>query len=83
MSNKKEFEKLFIYLGDQQYSSADIAIANCPDDWTTCSFIVSTHRGSLHGFVKLLMNESEVDQVIEALQKVKVDMHVLPSSGGN
>lgn len=74
MPNEKEFEKLFMYFDDKRYTVADIAIANCPDDWNKCSFVLSTWSGNHHGFAHIFMNEIELDRVIEALQKVKADM---------
>lgn len=71
---KKEFEKLFMNFGDKRYLLADIAIANCPDDWTKCSFVLSTHRNDHHGFVHVFIDQPELDRIIEALQKVKEDM---------
>lgn len=57
-----------------------ICIANCPDDYSQCSFVMKKshppeHReGKGYDYVRHLLNKDQVDTIIEALQKVSKDM---------
>lgn len=73
MEREGEFEKAWLFLSD---GKSNIAIANCPDDWSLCSLVMSSHGYGAPGISRVMLTESELGEVIEALQRVKVDMRV-------
>ena len=77
------FEKLYIPLTKlhsyQKFGS--VSIANCPDAFDICSIVVNIMQEDTNGgvdrrFVQFMLNKDEVDQMIEALRKIKNDMGI-------
>ncbi len=74
MSKEKEFEKIWLFLKNTCYDEANVAIANCPNDWSMCSFVMSAwHRGKQR-FAALDMDRGETVRIRDALTSVIDDM---------
>jgi len=71
---EKEFEKLWMTLKNTNYELADIAIANCPDDWSFCSIIISAIHEKGSSFVHAITNREEAEKIRDAISKVIEDM---------
>ena len=71
---EKEFEKLWLTLKNTHYDLVDIAIANCPDDWSFCSIVVSAIHQQESKFVHITVNREEAEKIRDAISKVIEDM---------
>ena len=72
---KKKFEKLWLFLKNTiDYDEANIAIANCPDDWSLCSMVISAWYKSNQRFVVIQMDKKETIKIRDALSAVINDM---------
>ena len=67
---KKEFEKLWLYLKNTNYKDANIALANCPDNWNLCSIVASATAEGSKPFIHLIMSKEETIKVRDALTKI-------------
>ena len=73
-SEKDNFEKIYLLLKNTPYEESDVAIANCPDNWSLCSFNISAWHGYKNKFIHLLMNKEETTKIRDALTSVIEDM---------
>ena len=74
---EKEFEKLYRKLDNCiHYSDVTVAIANCPDDWSFCSFIFSgtSKYDRKWRFIQMQLNKEETTSIRDALTKIIGDM---------
>ncbi len=79
MSEDTEFEKIWLYLSELLPYQRNIifSLANSQDDPRLCSMVVlveKTNPNKEDSFIHVFLNAQEVDQVIDALQKVRADM---------
>ena len=75
-----DFEKIWIFLENcRHYDEINIAIANAPDDWDTCSFIISGWKDGKNKFMALQFDKKETTAIRDALTKVLEDMPHLTS----
>ena len=73
---KKEFEKLWLYLKDKNFSYSNIAVANCPDNWNRCSIVAyGVYENGTDRFISLIVNKEEALQIRDALTQVIRDMN--------
>jgi len=75
MSEKKEFEKIWLFLkGCMYYDEVSIAIANAPSDWSVCSVVISGWKNMENKFMSLQLNREEAEKIIDAMSAVLADM---------
>lgn len=71
----QNFEKIWLDLKNcVYYDNANCAIANCPNNWNFCSFIIHVWGKNLDKFIALQMNKEETIKIRDALTKVVDDM---------
>jgi len=73
-TSKEGFEKLWLFLEKSGHESANIAIANCPDNWKMGHVVISTHDDAHSGFAYIFFDEKELDEILKALQEVRRGM---------
>ena len=72
---EKQFEKIWLFLHNcEYYDEVNIAIANAPNDWSICSFIISSWLDSKNKFMALQLDKEEATKIRDALSAVIDDM---------
>lgn len=75
-NRNKPFEKLHLYLEQDHYEFATIALANAPYDWNKCSVVLSAWSKGYkeNSFINLFLNKEQTTKIKNALQKIIDDM---------
>ncbi len=73
---EEEFEKLWLFLQHTRdgWTDTNIALANCPDDWSLCSAVVSARNNKKHQIIGLLFDKEETIKIRDALSAIINDM---------
>jgi len=73
VKDDSDFEKLAMNIGND----LAICIANCPDNFDICSFVMKkSNKDKSFNFVRHELNKEQMDVIIDALQKVRSDMDI-------